>query len=292
MDDTAYMKKNNFFFTVDVEEWFASTKILSLDKNAVYENSSDTVETMTWLIHLLNKYNIRGTFFFITTIAKRHPELVHMLLEKGHEIALHGMTHEHLNHVTSDAFASMVRQAQQLFQQRFGITLYGYRAPYFSINEQALRVLKTAHFLYDSSVVPSLRIPGWYGVPRAPRVPYKIGNTLESESAQSTFTEFPLSVHPTFRLPGLGGYYFRNLGFFWTRHLLNICMEQLGYAIFYLHPWELSLTIPKLRGMPFYMHRKTGAWTREALESLLKMMKHSSNGETIPLSAYCKSHAQ
>ncbi len=81
-----------------------------------------------------------------------------------------------------------------------------------------------------------------------------------------------MSTHPTLRIGGLGGYYFRNLGLTYTKHVLRSCLKKLGYAVFYLHPWELSKNIPKLAGMPFYMRRNTGGWARHGLENLLQVV--------------------
>ena len=261
-----------FFFTVDVEEWFTSTKLVNIQDDQQYKRSSKIEEAISWILKLLEETKISGTFFFIQDIAERYPSLVRRILSEGHEIALHGETHEHLAQIQNEEFAAMLKRTREFFQNNFNISLKGYRAPYFSIHKDALALLKTSGFVYDSSVVPSIHIPGWYGVPKAPRVPYFIGQTLEAIDPVNKFLEFPLSVHPLLKIPGLGGYYFRNLGLQYTQHLLRSCLRRLGYAIFYLHPWELS-EVPKIPGMPFYMRRHTGQWTRTALRFLLQSLR-------------------
>ena len=69
------------------------------------------------------------------------------------------------------------------------------------------------------------------------------------------------------RVPGGGGYYFRNLGYRWTKWVLLSSLKRLGYAVFYIHPWELSDHNPKDTGAPFYTFRRTGAWARERSRS-------------------------
>ncbi len=261
-----------FFFTIDVEEWFASTKLVNIGNDDTYKAESDIVESTSWILELLDEFKIQGTFFFIQDIAARHPKLVTRIINEGHEIALHGETHEHLGQMRNEDFAAMLARTQRFFKERFSISLKGYRAPYFSIHPDALALLKSSGFVYDSSVVPSIHIPGWYGVPKAPHIPYPIGQTLEATDENSKFLEFPLSVHPLLKIPGLGGYYFRNLGLRYTKYLLYSCLRQFGYAIFYLHPWELS-EVPKIPGMPFYMRRRTGTWTRSALRTLLHSLR-------------------
>lgn len=279
------MSTPHFFFTVDVEEWFTSTKLISIEDDRPYQAKSDIEENTQLLLKLLREYGIRGTFFFIQDIAERFPELVQSLLQEGHEIALHGINHNDLRTVANEEFTDALQQAKYFFQTQFSVSLKGYRAPYFSIHTQALSLLKQAGFCYDSSVVPCLPIPGWYGTYRAPRVPYQIGTDLHTIDPRHAFVEFPMSVHPTFRIPGLGGYYFRNLGFRFTTHLLKACLKQLNYAMFYIHPWELSHSIPHLKGMPFYMYRRTGTWTRDALRALLVQVR-TYQPTSIPLNEY------
>lgn len=262
----------NLFFTIDVEEWFTSKKIVQLDeRNTQY--SSDVAETVSWILTLLNDHGLRGTFFFIHDIAVRYPDLVRNLIANGHEIALHGETHDDLKTVSDASFEQALKKMKSAFKRDFNVDLKGYRAPYFSIHPQAIALLKQCGFCYDSSVVPSLPIPGWYGEWKAPRTPYRIGKTLHETNGERQFLEFPLSVHPTLRLPGLGGMYFRNLGYPYTKQLLKTCLNRVGYAIFYLHPWECSFHIPRLPQLPFYMTRRCGEWTRTALRRLLQDAK-------------------
>lgn len=263
------------FFTIDVEEWFNSTKLIREDLGENYKKTSDIAENLLFLIEMLEKAGIKGTFFFLKDIADQYPSIVRKIINRGHEIALHGETHEHLAKISSNDFQLMIKRMKEYFLKNFQIIIHGYRAPYFSIHPKAISLLKDAGFCYDSSIVPSLPIPGWYGIPRAPLYPYKIGNKLDGNDGQTKFLEFPLSVHPRFRLPGAGGYYFRNLGIHFTLRVLRQCLIKNGYAMFYIHPWELSANIPKTARLPFYMRRRTGLWTRNNLQFLLKEIKHS-----------------
>ncbi len=279
------------FLSVDVEEWFTSTKVAAFKNDRDFRKDSDIFETTTAILDSFKRAGMVGSFFFIREIAERHPELVERMKSEGHEIALHGENHEHLSRVTDDDFKAMLARSQEFFGKRFGVKLAGYRAPYFSMNDDKLAVLKASGLSYDTSVVPCLPIPGWYGSWRAPLTPYRIGNELDSSDPKGEFLEFPMSVHPTLRIPGLGGYYFRNLGLGWSTHILRSCLAKLGYCMFYIHPWELSDKLPKDVGMPFYMSRRAGSWTREALDRLLAAAKEVEGLKTTTLSAYLREQA-
>lgn len=248
-----------FFFTVDVEEWFDS-KLIKSDSTRI-NAATDFVEPMLFLLRLLKKYEIRATFFFLYRVAGKYPEIVNKVIRSGHEIALHGENHDNILDLGEEKFRVMLRKMRSDFKEKLNVNLVGYRAPHFGINERGLEILTEEGFSYDASIVPSLPIPGWYGNPRAPLRPYQINKKL---------WEYPASVHPWFRIPGGGGYYFRNLGFHWTKHVLLAMLHKHHYAMFYIHPWELSLKNPTNLDVPFYTFRRTGGWTRKNLEKLLQ----------------------
>ena len=52
-------------------------------------------EGLPLILDIYAKYNIRATFFFIADYAKDFPEIVKMVQPAGHEVALHGLTHDH-----------------------------------------------------------------------------------------------------------------------------------------------------------------------------------------------------
>ena len=266
----------NFFFTVDVEEWFASKliKTTARERNEV----SDFVEPMEFVINLLAIFDIKATFFFVYQTIEKYPGIFQKVVEEGHEVALHGEFHDNVLDLGQDKFRDMVRAMKNIFNEKFEINLLGYRAPHFGITNAGLKILGEEGFVYDSSMVPCLRIPGWYGNPNAPLVPYQ----------DVSLKEFPVSVHPTFRLPGAGGYYFRNLGVNWSELVIISSLKRLGYALFYIHPWELSNYNPKNSGAPFYTFRKTGDWSRQNLKRLLSKVNKLKNTKCTTIGSTMK----
>lgn len=52
-----------------------------------------TVEHTEKILNLLDRYQARATFFVIGTRAKKHPHLMAKILERGHQISNHTLTH-------------------------------------------------------------------------------------------------------------------------------------------------------------------------------------------------------
>jgi peptidoglycan/xylan/chitin deacetylase (PgdA/CDA1 family) len=50
-------------------------------------------EITPWILDILDKYNIKATFFCVGDNVRQHPEIYHMLLEKGHRVGNHTYSH-------------------------------------------------------------------------------------------------------------------------------------------------------------------------------------------------------
>lgn len=63
--------------------------------NTVYLTFDDgpTPEITEWVLHTLNKYNIKATFFCIGNNIDKHPEIFRKLLDDGHAIGNHTYSH-------------------------------------------------------------------------------------------------------------------------------------------------------------------------------------------------------
>jgi peptidoglycan/xylan/chitin deacetylase (PgdA/CDA1 family) len=260
-------KDKHLTITVDVEEWFHSNWFDAkriIDK--YYDGKtpqSDVVETIDTIISVFDALGVQATFFLLGGTSERYPSIIDMIKDAGHEVASHGYFHQ-INRLSIDVFRAHL--------QRFKKNVYahpkGFRFPNYIFHADALNVLAEEGFLYDSSMVPSHNIPGWYGDPRAPREPHI--QTLENHH---DIVEFPISVSPLLRFPGAGGWFLRNAGFLWTYYVITAQMESTGYANFYFHNWEISNQNPRHPGIPFHVFRNTGASMLKRIQFLINAWK-------------------
>jgi polysaccharide deacetylase family protein (PEP-CTERM system associated) len=263
------MKNKIIIITVDVEEWF-HTKFFDVEKiiDKYYEGEypkTDVVENVEELLHLFERYNVRATFFILGETANRYPKLINLIEKRNHEIACHGYYHNKKYKDLND-----FRDDLEKFKKSVKKDVVGFRYPNYDINDQKLDIVREMGFTYDSSIVPCRNIPGWYGNPDAPLIPYN--HKLQNGK---TIKEFPISVSPTFRLPGSGGWYLRNVGYWWTMYIIKSSLKKNDYVNLYFHPWEFSKNNPKYNDIPFHVYRRTGPYARTALERLLVEIKGS-----------------
>src|SRR5690606_35903952 len=113
--------------------------------------------------------------------------------------------------------------------------VHGYRAPSFSIgrgNLWAHDCIAEAGYRYSSSVYPVKH--DHYGIPDAPRFPWRLGNGL---------VEVPISTMRWLgrNWPAGGGGFFRLLPYQVSRwQIAKVNREDGRPAIFYFHPWEID----------------------------------------------------
>jgi len=232
--------------TIDVEDWF---HILGLGKSMPVESwrsHTSLVEKNTLkFLSLLKKHNAKATFFVLGWVAQHFPDLVREIEIQGHEIGTHGYRHELVFDQTPDQFKRDIDLSLEYLIRTVRQPILGYRAPGFSITNDALwalDILLEAGLQYDASIFPMSRNHGGYK---------QFGNRagwLETPKGHQIF-EVPVSCN---RVLGrkvflLGGGYFR-LAPYWA---IALGIRQLNKAqqpaVVYLHPREIDPTHPRLK---------------------------------------------
>lgn len=232
--------------TVDVEEYFQVEALADRIPPETWDTyPSRVVESTRRILDLFDRFEARGTFFFVGWVAKRFPALVREVRHRGHELACHGYWHRPVDRMSEQEFRTDLRAAREAIEQAAGVRVVGFRAPTWSINRGnlwALETLAEEGFLYDSSIFPIRH--DLYGMPEAPRFPY-----THALASGRRLLEFPPTTVRLLgiNLPGAGGGYLRILPFAYTRWVLRHMEKTEGQpAMVYLHPWELDPGQPRV----------------------------------------------
>ncbi|MCA0375120.1 MAG: DUF3473 domain-containing protein [Gemmatimonadetes bacterium] len=231
-------------FTVDVEEFFQVSAFEETVPVAQWERLPSRVEaSMDTLLAIMDSHGVKGTFFTLGWVAERHPAMVRRFVELGHELASHGYWHRRVTTQQPDAFRADVRRAREVLEQVGGVAVRGYRAPTFSIiaeSEWALPILVEEGYGWDSSRYPIHR--RGYGSPHVARAAHV------QQTAAGALLEVPMTVVEALgrALPAAGGGWFRQFPFAITDWALTARAREALPAIFYIHPWELDASQPRL----------------------------------------------
>lgn len=236
----------------DIEDWFHLVGIDAVSSPAKWDALPSIVVKYTrWIIDTLGQANVRATFFVVGWVADRYPELVKLISESGHELALHSYWHRPVNQLTPEELQDDLRRNMDLIEQSSGKKVLGFRAPSFSItpgDEWAFDVLLDLGLKYDSSLFPAPRAHGGYPCQKGP-------HSFNGAPCGQPILELPMSmlrVGPI-KIPFSGGGYLRLLP------AAVICfgfnrLNRLGMpVVVYLHPRDFAIDGPRV-AMP--LHRR------------------------------------
>ncbi|MDH5570123.1 MAG: DUF3473 domain-containing protein [Gammaproteobacteria bacterium] len=232
-------------FTIDVEDYFQVSAFENDIKRSEWDSiESRVVNNTQCILRMLDKHNIKATFFILGWVAERNKQLVMDISSEGHEIASHGYSHKLIYNQSKSEFRDETLKAKHLLEDIIQKPVNGYRAASYSITKDslwALDILANAGFKYDSSIYPVVH--DRYGIPDAQEMPYVINN-----SNGQGLIEFPLSVYKiiNYNLPVSGGGYFRLYPYFFTKYALASINECDKPFVFYLHPWEVDPGQPRI----------------------------------------------
>ena len=259
------MNKNRVYVTVDVEEWFHTNwfdvpKVIEEYYGGIYPKN-DVVETTKQLVDTFDSYDVKATFFVLGETAERYPEIMEILKSSEHEIACHGWYHNKKYDDIEEFKCDVIKFKNEIYRDA-----KGFRFPNFGYSTEKFKFILKEGFNYDSSIVPCLSIPGWYGNYKSSIEPYN----LDLDDGTS-ITEFPMSVLPYLRLPGAGGWFLRNVGYHWTKNVVKFSLKKTGYGMIYIHPWEISDSNPKnIKDIRGHVFRNTGHKTLNSLKKLIE----------------------
>ncbi len=227
--------------TVDIEDYFQVQAFADQVSRASWDSIPRRVEANTErILTRFAEARIQATFFTLGWIAERHPELIRRIVAAGHELASHGYDHVRADQFDEAAFRADVGRTRRLLEDLGGVAVRGYRAPTFSIgthNLWAFRALEAEGYSYSSSVYPVRH--DLYGMPHAPRFPFRPGNGALWELPMTTLALAGRN------LPWAGGGYFRLLPYsLYRRGLARMLRRDRRPGIFYFHPWEIDPSQP------------------------------------------------
>jgi len=125
-------------------------KIVALSFDAAWGND-DTQQ----LIDIMNKYNVKTTFFVVGGWVDNFPESVKALSDAGHEIMNHSNTHPHMTQISVDKMKEEVTACDEKIRNITGVTPTLFRAPYGDYNNQVVQTMRqTGHYTIQWDVEP------------------------------------------------------------------------------------------------------------------------------------------
>lgn len=194
-------------------------------------------EGTTKILDLLKKHNITATFYTTANFAQNAQDIVTRIVSEGHELASHGLYHDHFK-------PEHLKQSKEILEQIGNTSVKGYRmARMMPVPEEEVY---NAGYIYNSSINPTY-LPGRYNKLNEPRTYFM----------REGVWQIPASVTPLIRFP-LFWISFHNLPLSLYCALAGRTLKKDGYLNVYFHPWEFMPIGPKSKyNFPFYVTKNT-----------------------------------
>ncbi|MHB1377764.1 MAG: polysaccharide deacetylase family protein [Candidatus Humimicrobiaceae bacterium] len=114
---------------------------LTFDAGWEYENTEA-------LLNLLDKYNVKATFFVRGLWVKDHPDLAKEIVNQGHALENHSLTHGHMNTMTDAEVKNEIHKTTDIIRETTGYLPNLFRPPYGEYDKKILRILKEEGYPY------------------------------------------------------------------------------------------------------------------------------------------------
>ena len=259
--------KKYAIITMDVEDWYHTYfPEMDVDRNISLLDGLDVA------LDIMDKENIRGSFFVVGEIADKLKDKLKKMDEKGHDIACHNWVHLRPLSMTTEEFKEQLIRAKNKVEEVLGHTVHGYRAPSFGIDDERLGVVQEL-FDYDSSKLKPQK-SAKYGVLNLEG----FKEIFPCVFRKGGFTEFEVSTQKIGDMNMLlGGGYIRMLPWLFMKAMTKKYLKTGKPYVMYIHPIDLSpKPMPKVEGVSFDRYLRThigrGDMVRR-FKAVIKMLK-------------------
>ena len=253
------------FITFDIEDWFHILDHPETANPSSWDKFESRIDHGVGLIlDLMDKHDLKGTFFCLGWIAEKHPHIIKRIDAAGHHIGTHSYYHQLAYEQTEDEYRKDLSDSIKILSDLTGKTIDAYRAPGFSIKESnlwAFDVMAEEGIKYDSSVFPANRAHG--GLPQfTTDQPCKVITKKGYE-----IIELPMNTASLLgqKFVFSGGGYFRLLPEWWLNKLFN----SKDYVMTYFHPRDFDSGQPMIPGLSGF--RKFKSYT--GIETSIKKLE-------------------
>jgi len=281
---------NKLAITVDIEDWYHIPSVCGSpfsvykDVDEFFQKWDGKYDYLTEPTHrvlkILDKNNVKATFFVVADVAQHYPGLIESIADAGHEIACHGLHHECIIDpktkkplMDREKFEKETKTAKNILEIITGKNVIGYRAPNALIAGWMIDILEKIGFRYDSSVsVNSLynkTDSSLSGVGSSQYYPKK--TSLEPYQKVRDIIECPFAYYDIgIKIPASGGPMLRFLGEYVIYRGLMQSLQR-GTTIFYFHPIDIAYEKFPVVGnnRPFYWMIK-GRVVEKRIEKILE----------------------
>ena len=264
---TANCQKTMNILTFDVEEWFHILDNNSTKTEVDWAKYPSRIhENMERIFQLLEETNQQATFFCLGWVARKHPDIIRAIANRGFEIATHSDLHQLAYQQSRSEFKNDLETSIKALEDITGKKIRAYRAPGFSIkqeNKWVFEVLIENGIEVDCSVFPAKRSHGGFEQ-------FGVAEPCWIDIDGYRLKEFPINT-----VNGLGkslifsgGGYFRLIPY----PILQQLTKRSNYVMTYFHPRDFDANQPMIEELSRLRKFKSYYGLSGCLDKLKELM--------------------
>jgi peptidoglycan/xylan/chitin deacetylase (PgdA/CDA1 family) len=204
------------------------------------------------VLSLLERYEIRATFFIPGVAAKLYPEDVKSIAAAGHEIGIHGWIHEWTSSLSRDEERMLMERSLSTIQELTGKKPVGIRTGSWEYSANTAELIAELGLLYDSSLM-------------ADDVPYEVLSDGRPTGVVELPVEWILDDYPYFNMDRFAGLRPHTppsaVQEIWTSEF-EMAYQEGGLFLLTMHPQIIGhrSRMAMLERLVQYIRSRPGVW--------------------------------
>lgn len=213
-------------FDLDAETfWFSRTMDSIHSVNLMAEGSYGPDVGVPRILNMLDKQEIKATFFIPGWVIERHTKICREIVRRGHEIGYHGYLHEKTYFAEQEN--EIIAKSKKIMKDLLGVVPKGHRAPEADLNKDTIDVIGKNGFEYSSNMMDR-DCPYLHKTSEGKYITELPFNWLYDDSSHFFFT-----IQEPSRRPIMPASIVKEI---WIEEFEGI-YEEGGSLTFVLHPW-------------------------------------------------------
>lgn len=145
-----------FTFDFDAEEVWVSKPQNAKKPGMLSVGTYEARVGVDLILQVLERHDIKATFFVPGRVAEAHAERVKEILAEGHEVAYHGYTHRSPVDFSREEEEQEIVKAKKILES-LGANVVGCRCPSAELTTSTLSLLEQHGFIYSSNMMDDIR---------------------------------------------------------------------------------------------------------------------------------------
>ncbi len=245
MSAPATISRKQHLLTIQLEDYF-HVGTFDIQCENWYRFEARFEQNTLKVLDLLDRFNVKATFFVFGWIADQRPEIIREVVNRGHEIACSSYYRRSIRQMMPAEFSEDLARSREAVEQASGTKVLGYRtAGRWSTKAElwALDILAEQGFIYDSSIAPIFS---------SSRLDPKWRFAHQHQCGEKHLWEIPVSTCSMlgWRVPIAGGNYLRQLPHALGKRAVEHWHQTYDAPlVMYFHTWELDPDQPRINAV-------------------------------------------